>query len=47
MTASLPAFSLQSEDATQTFPSGRHALLCFVKEDWLFRTLGEASYTSS
>ncbi|HZU77568.1 MAG TPA: redoxin domain-containing protein [Dehalococcoidia bacterium] len=31
--ATLPSFSLQSAAGTHTFPSGRHALLCFVKED--------------
>jgi hypothetical protein len=30
----LPAFSLPAADGvTRTFPTGRHALLCFVKED--------------
>ncbi len=34
MTESLPHFSLDDADgAARTFPSGRHALLCFVKQD--------------
>src|SRR5947209_6415307 len=31
--ADLPAFSLESAAGRLSFPTGRHALLCFVKED--------------
>src|SRR4051812_11045452 len=33
MAGGLPAFSLQGETGTHSFPGGRPALLCFVKED--------------